>query len=278
MVTDQHAGRPGLHGGRSLASNTFSGGVARGLYGATLFVGSIVVAQLQGVDALGSFGLAVVLATFAAIIGDCGMSQYLVPLLARTDSDRWGAMLGTVRRFQLVSALPAVAAFALLAGLVFAGQDRAALLASIPWWLFTRVTLSLRSFFAVGENSIWDASASVAETAVGLTLLVLACHRFESPAWAMLALGRRRPCRAVASPPRPAPNRDRSRCTAQGRADPRARGLALQLVQRPRHGPHQDRRDPPLPVWGPRPSWGSTRRPFGSSPGSCCCPKRFRSC
>ena len=188
MVTDQQAGREGLEGRRSLAWNTFSGGIARGLYGATLFVGSIFVAQAQGVDALGSFGLAVVLATFAAIIGDCGMSQYLVPLLARTDSDRWGAMLGTVRRFQLVSALPAVAVFALLAGLVFAGQDRAALLASIPWWLFTRVTLSLRSFFAVGENSIWDASASVAETAVGLTLLVLACHRFESPAWAMLAL------------------------------------------------------------------------------------------
>ena len=49
-------------------------------------------------------------------------------------------------------------------------------------------TLSLRSFFAVGENSIWDAAAGLAETVIGLALLIAACYRFESPAWAMLAL------------------------------------------------------------------------------------------
>ncbi len=188
MPTDSQSARRGLHGRRSLAWNAFSGGIARGLYGATLFVGSIFVAQFQGVDALGSFGLAVVLALFAAIIGDCGMSQYLVPLLARTRQEQWGSVLGTVRRFQLVSALPAAALFAVLGTVVFSGQDRAAVLASIPWWLLTRATLSLRSFFAVGENSIWDASAGLVETAIGLVLLAVACQRFDSPAWAILAL------------------------------------------------------------------------------------------
>jgi O-antigen/teichoic acid export membrane protein len=172
-----------------LAWNTFSGGIARGLYGATLFVGSIFVAQFQGVDALGSFGLAVVLGTFAAVIGDCGMSQYLVPMLARTKPDGWGAVLGTVRRFQLVSALPAALLFAILVTVIFSGQDRVVLLAAVPWWLLTRATLSLRSFFAVGENSIWDASAGLAETVLGLALLGAACYSFDSPAWAMLALG-----------------------------------------------------------------------------------------
>ena len=189
MVTESQPGRRGMSGRRSLAWNTLSGGIARGLYGATLFVGSIFVAQLQGVDALGSFGLAAVLAVFAAVIGDCGMSQYLIPLLARTESEGWGAVLGTVRRFQLVSALPAVLIFAVIAALVFSGQDRTTLLASIPWWLFTRATLSLRSFFAVGENSIWDALAGAAESVVGLALLAAACYRFDSPAWPLLALG-----------------------------------------------------------------------------------------
>ena len=189
MVTEPQASRPGLHGRRSLASNTLSGGIARGLYGTTLFVGSIFVAQFQGVDALGSFGLAVVVGTFAAVIGDCGMSQYLVPLLARTESERWGSVLATVRRFQLVSALPASAAFVVLVALVFSGEDRTALLASIPWWLFTRATLSLRSFFAVGENSIRDAWAGAAETVIGLALLGAASYWLESPAWTLLALG-----------------------------------------------------------------------------------------
>ncbi len=188
IVTDT-TGRHGLHGRRSLAWNTLSGGIARGLYGLTLFVGSIFVAQFQGVDALGSFGLALVVGTFAAVVGDCGMSQYLVPLLARTDPDRWGAVLATVRRFQMVSALPAAAAFAVLVGLVFSGPDRVALLASIPWWLFTRATLSLRTFFAVGEDSLRDARAGLAETIIGLTLLGAASYRLESPAWALLALG-----------------------------------------------------------------------------------------
>ena len=183
MVTDPQSGR------RSLAWNTLSGGVARGLWGATLFVGSIFVAQFQGVDALGSFGLAAVLATFAAVIADCGMSQYLIPLLARTQPEGWGAVLGTIRRFQLASALPAAAGFAILVALVFSGQDRATLLASIPWWLFTRATLSLRSFFAVGENSTWDALAGLAETVLGLALLSVACSQLDSPAWALLALG-----------------------------------------------------------------------------------------
>lgn len=189
MVTDRQADRQGPRGHRSLAVNAVSGAMARGLYGATALVGSIFVARFQGVDALGSFGLAVVIGTFAAVIADCGMSQYLVPRLARANPGEWGAILGTVRRFQLVGALPAVVAFAVLVGLAYSGQDRAALLASIPWWLATRATLSLRSFFTVSENASRDARAGIAEALIGLTLLGAASYWLESPAWTLLAVG-----------------------------------------------------------------------------------------
>ena len=162
--------------------------MARGLYGATLLVGSVFVAQFQGVDALGSFGLAVVLATFAAAIADCGMSQYLVPRLAQAAPEEWGRILGTIRSFQLRSAVPAALAFALVVGIAYSGQDRLALLATIPWWLCTRATLSLRSIFTVKERVLFDARAGIAEAAVGLVLLAAASYRLDSPAWTLLGL------------------------------------------------------------------------------------------
>ena len=176
-------------GRRSLASNTLTGAVARGLYGATLFVGSVFVAQFQGVDALGSFGLAVVLAVFAAAIADCGMSQYLVPRLAQTAPEGWDRILGTVRSFHLRSAVPAALVFALVVGVAYSGQDRLAALATIPWWLCTRATVSLRSIFTVRERVQFDARAGIAEAAVGLVLLAAASYWLDSLVWTLLALG-----------------------------------------------------------------------------------------
>lgn len=189
MAIERQAQPQGKGRHRSLAVNTVNGAIARGLYGGTLLVGSIFVAQFQGVDALGSFGLAVVLATFAATIADGGMSQYLVPRLAQAQPDEWGRILGTVRRFQLVSALPATAAFAVVVTLAYSGEDRTALLATIPWWLFTRATLSLRAIFTVKECLSPDARAGIAEAVVGLALLGAASHWLDSPSWALLALG-----------------------------------------------------------------------------------------
>lgn len=188
-IEEQAQPREGMTGRRSLASNTLTGALARGLYGASLLVGSVFVAQFQGVDAVGSFGLAVVLATFAAAIADCGMSQYLIPRLAKSSPVEWGPILGTIRSFQLRSALPAAVIFSLVVAVAYTGQDRLALLATIPWWLCTRATLSLRSIFTVRERVLFDARAAVAETAVGLVLLAAAAYWLESPAWTLLALG-----------------------------------------------------------------------------------------
>ena len=188
-IEEQAQPQAGMTGRRALASNTLTGALARGLYGASLLVGSVFVAQFQGVDAVGSFGLAVVLATFAAAIADCGMSQYLIPRLAQSPPDEWGPILGTIRSFQLRSALPAALIFSLVVAIAYTGQDRLTLLATIPWWLSTRATLSLRSIFTVRESVLFDARAAVAETAVGLALLAAAAYWLESPAWTLLALG-----------------------------------------------------------------------------------------
>ena len=53
MAIEDRRGEAGMTGRRSLASNTLTGALARGLYGASLLVGSVFVAQFQGVDASG---------------------------------------------------------------------------------------------------------------------------------------------------------------------------------------------------------------------------------
>ena len=154
-IEEQAQPQAGMTGRRSLASNTLTGALARGLYGASLLVGSVFVAQFQGVDAVGSFGLAVVLATFAAAIADCGMSQYLIPRLAQSSPDEWGPILGTIRSFQLRSALPAALIFSLVVAIAYTGQDRLTLLATIPLVaLHPRDALAALDLHRAGERVI----------------------------------------------------------------------------------------------------------------------------
>lgn len=174
---------------RGLVGNTFSLAIARALYGATLFVATALVARTLGVEEVGLFGLAIVIGFFAAILADAGVSLLLVPLLARTPTPEWGEIWRFAWRFQLITALPAAAVFALLVVVAYDGRAADLLLLSIPWWLMIRLTLSLRAILTVSERLGHDAVASLVETTITITAVALSLAIYDSAQLGILSLG-----------------------------------------------------------------------------------------
>src|SRR5207244_1550239 len=97
-----------------------------------------------------------------------GLSQYLIPALARAPRERWGEVWGDVVRFHIRATLPLAALFAGAVGLAYHGTTRWVLLATVPWWMIVRVTLSLRAFLTVAEKLVYDARAALVEMVLTL--------------------------------------------------------------------------------------------------------------
>jgi O-antigen/teichoic acid export membrane protein len=173
----------------SLALNTLSAALARGMTGAVLLLGSIIVARESGVDAVGSFGIAAVLGMFAAVLADAGLSLYLVPKLATSPRTEWSPLWASVRRFHLVTVAPLAAAYAAFALIVYDGSTATAVLAAIPWWAMVRISLAIRSFMVVAERLEFELLASLLEALAGLAALWLIVASGGSVAGAMLGLG-----------------------------------------------------------------------------------------
>jgi len=163
--------------------------VSRGAQGATLLLATVLVARGTSIDDVGRFGVAITLGGFAAVIADAGLSQYLVPRLATTSRTDWPRHWAELRRFYLASAVPVAVVFAVLVGLVYDGETRQVLLATIPWWLALRVTLGIRAFLTVSERLDLDARAGLAEAVLAIACVGLAVELTGSPSVAALGLG-----------------------------------------------------------------------------------------
>ena len=83
---------------RTSAALTASRVVAGILY----TLASIVVARAAGASALGVFGLALTIGTYATLCADAGVSQFLLPELGRTQRGGWPALWADARRFGFV--------------------------------------------------------------------------------------------------------------------------------------------------------------------------------
>lgn len=173
----------------SLLTNTVSLAAARGFYGLVSFVATVLVARELGPDSAGVFGLVLVIGFFTGVLADAGVSLLLVPALARPTPGSWAALWAQQGRFQVITAIPAAALFALGALVAYDGETADLLLASIPWWLMLRATLSLRSFLSVGERLRDDAVAAAIEAVVTIAALVAAVLVAGSTTYAILAMG-----------------------------------------------------------------------------------------
>jgi len=173
----------------SLLANTASLAAARGFYGLVTFVATALVAHELGPGSAGVFGLVLVIGFFTGVLADAGVSLLLVPALARSTPRSWSGLWSQLGRFQLITAIPAAALFALLVSVAYDGETADLLLASIPWWLMLRATLSLRSFLTVGERLRYDAVAAAIEAIVTISALLAAVLLAGSITYAILAMG-----------------------------------------------------------------------------------------
>lgn len=163
-------------------------GASRGISGALLVLASILVARAAGTSALGLFGLAITAGVYASVVSDAGVSVYLLPELGRAPRERWPALWAEVVRFELRSALPFAALYAVVVAAPTHGQERLALLAAAVWWLLIRVNGCARSVFTVAERVGAEATATVAEAAVSLAAIAAVLTASDSPALATLGL------------------------------------------------------------------------------------------
>jgi O-antigen/teichoic acid export membrane protein len=171
-----------------LVRTTLGLGISRGISGTLLVLASVVVARAAGASTLGVFGLALTVGLYASMIGDLGVSAYLLPALGRSPRGAWSEIWADVVRFELRSALPLTAVYAVLIGLLTHGPERLALLAAAPWWLLFRVNLAARSVFTVAERVGAEAVATVTESAISLAAIALVMLGSHSPALATLCL------------------------------------------------------------------------------------------
>jgi O-antigen/teichoic acid export membrane protein len=174
--------------GRRLLTSTVALAAARAASGGVFVAATILLAHAAGAAALGAFGLALTVAVYACVAADSGISQYLLPTLARTPRAGWPALWADVLRFQRRSALPYVALYACAVVALTGGQTRLALLAAAPWWLLLRVNGAARSVYTVAERVRPEALATTLESLVTLAALALLLTRTHSPALAVLTL------------------------------------------------------------------------------------------
>lgn len=176
-----------LRGSRLLRS-TLGLSFARGLSGLLLVAATVVLARGAGTEELGLFGLALVVGMYASVVADTGVSQYLLPALARRPRDEWRDAWADVMRFQLRSAIPYALVFVGLVSLITTGEMRWTLLAALPWWLLIRLNGTMRSVFVAADSVSAEARATVAESAVTLAALSLAVAIRPSAPLAVLTL------------------------------------------------------------------------------------------
>jgi O-antigen/teichoic acid export membrane protein len=172
-----------------LLRSTLGLSFARGVSGLLLVAATVVLARGAGKQELGLFGLALVVGMYASVVADSGLSQYLLPTLARRPREEWRDAWADVVRFQVRSALPYAVVFVALVALVTSGQTRWTLLAVLPWWLLIRLNGTMRSVFVAADSVTAEATATVAESAVTLALLAAAVAVHPSAPLAVLALG-----------------------------------------------------------------------------------------
>lgn len=171
-----------------LLRSTLGLSFARGLSGLLLVAATVVLARGAGRDALGLFGLALVAGTYASVVADSGVSQYLVPGLARRGRNEWPDAWADVLRFQTRSALPYGLVYVAVVALLTHGEMRWTLLAALPWWLLIRLNGTIRSVFVAADSIGAEASATMTEAAVSLAALSLAVAIHPSASLAMLTL------------------------------------------------------------------------------------------
>ena len=171
-----------------LLRSTLGLSFARGLSGLLLVAATVVLARGAGKQELGLFGLALVVGMYASVVADSGVSQYLLPALARRPREEWRDTWADVMRFQVRSAVPYALGFVALVSLVSSGEMRWALLATLPWWLLIRLNGTMRSVFVAADSVSAEATATVAESAVTLAILAIAVAIHPSAPLAVLTL------------------------------------------------------------------------------------------
>jgi O-antigen/teichoic acid export membrane protein len=171
-----------------LLRSTLGLSFARGVSGLLLVAATVVLARGAGKEELGLFGLALVVGMYASVVADTGVSQYLVPGLARRRRDEWPDAWADVMRFQRLSAVPYAVVYAVLVSLLTHGEMRWTLLAALPWWLLIRLNGTMRSVFVAAGSVTAEATATVAESAVTLAVLAVVVAAHPSAPLAVLAL------------------------------------------------------------------------------------------
>jgi O-antigen/teichoic acid export membrane protein len=163
-----------------LLRSTLGLSFARGLSGLLLVAATVVLARGAGKQELGLFGLALVVGAYASVVADSGLSQYLLPALARRPRGEWRNAWADVVRFQMRSAVPYALVFVALVSLVTRGEMRWTLLAVLPWWLLIRLNGTMRSFFVARDSVSAEATATVVESAITVALLSAAVAIYPS--------------------------------------------------------------------------------------------------
>jgi O-antigen/teichoic acid export membrane protein len=170
---------------RTSAALTASRVVAGILY----TLASIVVARAAGASALGVFGLALTIGTYATLCADAGVSQFLLPELGRTSRGEWSALWADAQRFAVRSTVPLVIVYALPVVLLTHGDERLALLAVTLWWLPLRLSGYARPFFIADERAGIEATAAIVESGTALIVIYVLLQVSPGPALASLGLG-----------------------------------------------------------------------------------------
>lgn len=150
---------------------------------------SIVVARAAGASALGVFGLALTIGTYATLCADAGVSQFLLPELGRTERNSWEVLWADAQRFAVRSTVPFVAAYSLPIAILTHGDERLALLAVTLWWVPLRVSGYARPFFIAAERGGIEATASIVESGAALVAVYALLQISTAPALAALGLG-----------------------------------------------------------------------------------------
>ena len=150
---------------------------------------SIVVARAAGASALGVFGLALTIGTYATLCADAGVSQFLLPELGRTDRNAWEVIWADAQRFAVRSTVPLAAGYSLLVAVLTRGDERLALLAVTLWWVPLRLSGYARPFFIAAERAGVEATAAIVESAAALVAIYVLLQVSTAPALAALGLG-----------------------------------------------------------------------------------------
>lgn len=163
--------------------------ISRVVAGILLTLASILVARSAGAPALGVFGLALTIGTYAALVADSGVSQFLLPELGRANHRAWPARWADAQRLALRSTVPLVVVYGIPVAILTHGDERLALLAATLWWVLLRVSGWARPFFIAGERAGVEVTATMLESGVTLVVVFVLLRVSHAPALAILALG-----------------------------------------------------------------------------------------